>query len=68
MPRLQKSLKNLTSGLRLGLFGRTFLLLAALMLVSLAAWLQVFFSMELGPRANQMAQRVITRSISPGPR
>ncbi|AKQ56662.1 MULTISPECIES: sensor histidine kinase RisS [Bordetella] len=60
MPRLQKSLKNLTSGLRLGLFGRTFLLLAALMLVSLAAWLQVFFSMELGPRANQMAQRVIT--------
>lgn len=30
------------------------------MLVSLGAWLQVFFSMELGPRANQMAQRVIT--------
>ncbi|ALM81715.1 ATP-binding protein [Bordetella sp. N] len=46
--------------IRLGLFGRTFLLLAALMLVSLGAWLQVFFSMELGPRANQMAQRVIT--------
>ncbi len=52
--------KNLTSRIRLGLFGRTFLLLAALMLVSLGAWLQLFFSMELGPRANQMAQRVIT--------
>jgi two-component system osmolarity sensor histidine kinase EnvZ len=51
---------TLISRLRLGLFGRTFLLLAALMLVSLGAWLQVFFSMELGPRATQMAQRVIT--------
>jgi two-component system osmolarity sensor histidine kinase EnvZ len=30
------------------------------MLVSLGAWLQVFFSMELGPRASQMAQRVVT--------
>ena len=45
---------------RFGLFGRTFLLLAALMLVSLGAWLQVFVSMELGPRAHQMAQRVVT--------
>jgi len=45
---------------RLGLFGRTFLLLSALMLVSLGAWLQVFFSMEMGPRATQMAQRVVT--------
>lgn len=44
----------------IGLFGRTFLLLAALMLVSLLAWLQVFFSMEVGPRASQMAQRVAT--------
>lgn len=53
--------------LRLGLFSRSFLLLAALMLVSLGAWLQVFFSLEEGPRATQMAQRVasvvsITRS------
>ena len=46
--------------LRLGLFSRSFLLLAALMLVSLGAWLQVFFSMEEGPRARQMAQRVTT--------
>ena len=60
MHLLQQALYNMTSRLRLGLFGRTFLLLAALMLVSLAAWLQVFFSMELGPRANQMAQRVVT--------
>ncbi len=46
--------------LRLGLFSRSFLLLAGLMLVSLGAWLQVFFSMEEGPRATQMAQRVVT--------
>lgn len=45
---------------RLGLFGRTFALLAALMLVSLVVWLQVFFSVEEGPRATQMAQRVTT--------
>ena len=60
VPGAQRVLRNLTSRFKLGLFGRTFLLLAALMLVSLGAWLQVFFSMELGPRANQMAQRVIT--------
>lgn len=44
----------------LGLFSRSFLLLGGLMLVSLGAWLQVFFSMEEGPRAIQMAQRVTT--------
>src|SRR3546814_12783094 len=60
MPRLSRQFKKITSRMRLGLFSRSFLLLAALMLVSLGAWLQVFFSMELGPRANQMAQRVIT--------
>ncbi|WP_423227291.1 ATP-binding protein [Paenalcaligenes suwonensis] len=48
------------SGFSLGLFSRSFLLLAALMLISLGAWLQVFFSMEEGPRARQMAQRVTT--------
>jgi two-component system osmolarity sensor histidine kinase EnvZ len=56
----QKWLNKATSRLRLGLFGRSFLLLAALMLVSLGAWLQVFFSMEEGPRAAQMAERVTT--------
>ncbi|HLR78423.1 MAG TPA: two-component sensor histidine kinase, partial [Burkholderiaceae bacterium] len=30
------------------------------MLVSLVIWLQVFFSVEEGPRAAQMAQRVTT--------
>lgn len=45
---------------RLGLFSRTFALLATLMLVSLVIWLQVFFSVEEGPRATQMAQRVAT--------
>ncbi len=56
----QHKFKRITSRLRLGLFSRSFLLLAALMLVSLGAWLQVFFSMEEGPRATQMAQRVTT--------
>lgn len=46
--------------IRFGLFSRSFLLLAALMIVSLGAWLQVFLSMEEGPRAVQMAQRVTT--------
>ncbi|MDS1140906.1 ATP-binding protein [Pusillimonas sp. SM2304] len=56
----QKPRTNKTSRFRLGLFSRSFLLLAGLMLVSLGAWLQVFFSMEEGPRAAQMAQRVTT--------
>lgn len=60
MTRLPKQIKKVTSRLRLGLFSRSFLLLAALMLVSLGAWLQVFFSMEEGPRATQMAQRAAT--------
>ncbi|MEO6958992.1 MAG: ATP-binding protein [Burkholderiaceae bacterium] len=60
MSQPQKQLKKATSRLRVGLFGRSFLLLASLMLVSLGAWLQVFFSMEEGPRALQMAQRVTT--------
>jgi two-component system osmolarity sensor histidine kinase EnvZ len=60
MPSPQRWLKKAASRLRLGLFSRSFLLLAALMLVSLGAWLQVFFGMEEGPRAVQMAQRVAT--------
>lgn len=60
MSQPKKQLKKATSRLRVGLFGRSFLLLASLMLVSLGAWLQVFFSMEEGPRALQMAQRVTT--------
>lgn len=46
--------------LRLGLFSRSFLLIASLMLVSLGAWLQIVFNIEEGPRAAQLAQRVAT--------
>ncbi|WP_322996777.1 sensor histidine kinase [Castellaniella sp.] len=46
--------------LRLGLFTRSFLLIASLMLVSLGAWLQIFFDIEQGPRAMQLAQRIST--------
>lgn len=45
---------------KLGLFSRTFFLLLSLMAMSFGIWLQIFFSMESGPRAAQMAQRVIT--------
>ena len=45
---------------QMGLFARTFLLLTVLMLASLGAWLQIFISMEMGPRANQMSRRVAT--------
>jgi len=60
MSTLTKPRGGQTPRFRLGLFSRSFLLLAGLMLVSLGAWLQVFFSMEEGPRAGQMAQRVTT--------
>lgn len=42
------------------LFTRSFLLLSALMLASLGAWVLVFFSLEMGPRAAQMSQRIAT--------
>ena len=45
---------------RLSLFSRSFLLLAALLIVSLSTWLAVFFSMQEEPRAIQLAQRVVT--------
>lgn len=45
--------------LRLGLFARTFLLLALLMLASLAAWLHVFLTLERAPRAAQIADQVV---------
>lgn len=67
MTFLWRYYENLKSKVRLGLFSRSFLLLGFLMIISLGAWLEVFFSMEEGPRATQMAQRVssalsITRS------
>ncbi len=42
----------------LGLFGRTFFLLAALLLVSILAWLQTLRVFELEPRAVQTAQQI----------
>ena len=45
---------------RLGLFGRTFLLLTVLMTASLAVWLQAFRNMEIEPRAQQIAQQIVT--------
>ena len=44
---------------RLGLFARTFLLLALLMLASLAAWLHVFWTLERVPRAAQIADQIV---------
>jgi len=41
-----------------GLFGRTFFLLAALLLVSILAWLQTLRVFELEPRAVQTAQQM----------
>lgn len=41
-----------------GLFGRTFFLLAALLLVSILAWLQTLRVFELEPRAVQTAQQI----------
>jgi len=47
---------------RLGLFARTFLLLALLMLASLGAWLHVFYTLELEPRAERSAAELV-RSV-----
>lgn len=44
--------------IRLGLFWRTFLLLAVLLLVSILAWLQTLRMFELEPRAVQLAQQI----------
>ncbi len=52
--------RRIASHFRLGLFGSTFAVLTALMVISLIVWLQVFFSVEEGPRAQQIAQRVAT--------
>lgn len=51
-----------TSEPRLGLFARTFLLLALLMLASLGAWLHVFYTLELEPRAERSAAELV-RSV-----
>ena len=45
---------------QIDLFTRSFLLLSALMLASLGAWILIFLSLEMGPRAAQMSQRIAT--------
>ncbi len=45
---------------QIDLFTRSFLLLSALMLASLGAWVLIFLSLEMGPRAAQMSQRIAT--------
>jgi len=47
-----------TPKFRIGLFARTFFLMAALILASLAAWVHVFFSIDLEPRAIQASHRI----------
>jgi two-component system osmolarity sensor histidine kinase EnvZ len=42
------------------LLWRTFLLIAALMLLSVAAWFQIFTTYERDPRARQLAQLVVS--------
>ena len=45
--------------LKIGLFARTFLLLAMLMLASLAAWVHVFWTLEREPQIEQIANQVV---------
>jgi len=54
--------------LHLGLFARTFLLLALLMLASLGAWIHVLFTLDSEPRAERTATHLVnaatlTRSL-----
>ena len=53
---LSKRLSWLTSGL----LWRTFILLAILITVSMAAWVASFRMLELGPRARQVAAQVVS--------
>ncbi|MEP6969823.1 MAG: ATP-binding protein [Betaproteobacteria bacterium] len=54
----EESLQPATPHGGFGLFGRTFFLLAALLLVSILAWLQTLRVFELEPRAVQTAQQI----------
>jgi two-component system osmolarity sensor histidine kinase EnvZ len=70
--RLVQAMKHWTVAIRYGcswlshtlsqvdLFTRSFLLLSTLMLASLGAWVLIFLSLEMGPRAAQMSQRIAT--------
>ena len=52
------SARSARLGEGLGLFGRTFFLLAGLLLVRILAWLQTLRVFELEPRAVQTAQQI----------
>jgi len=58
LPAPDESLLPITHRGGVGLFGRTFFLLAALLLVSILAWLQTLRVFELEPRAVQTAQQI----------
>lgn len=45
--------------LKLGLFARTFLLIALLMLASLAAWVHVFWTLEREPQVEQITNQIV---------
>lgn len=63
MPQRSRPVSGIRKVLRPGLFSRSFMLLFCLMMLSLGAWLHVFFNLEEEPRALQLAQRV-TSSVS----
>lgn len=54
------ALSKRLSWLASGLFWRTFILLAILITVSMAAWVASFRMLELGPRARQVAAQVVS--------
>jgi two-component system osmolarity sensor histidine kinase EnvZ len=54
------TLSNRLTWLRSGLFWRTFILLAILITVSMAAWVASFRMLERGPRARQIAAQVVS--------
>ena len=54
------TLSNRLTWLRSGLFWRTFILLAILITVSMAAWVASFRMLERAPRARQIAAQVVS--------
>ncbi len=60
MDILLRPFKSLMSRLRLGVFGRAFLTLFALLVASLSAFVFAFLFAQLEPRATQIAERAVT--------
>ncbi|MGZ3236007.1 MAG: ATP-binding protein [Burkholderiaceae bacterium] len=57
---MTSTLSNRLNWLKSGLFWRTFILLAVLITVSMAAWVASFRMLERGPRARQIAAQVVS--------